>query len=249
MKNLLLAFLAALSSISASAQGLSDSQIEVERLALYQSCLAKFQPGSSYTQRGFETLCRCSAGTFFSKMPIDVAESLLRGEVTHQSVLLHRDRVGQYCVEAVQKRQLALPPGTLLTNTQNDVGGVSGPSHQTASPNNPQSQGGTLSLDGAACSIDAGGLIRCNNGLTCMRDASALIRCNNGLSFSTDTGGLTRFNDGTSAITDKGGLTRYSNGTASTTDSSGLTRFSDGTYCTRDASGLTRCTKRQGLLD
>lgn len=249
MTKLLLALLALLSCIGASAQVLSDSQIEVEKVALFQGCLASYRPGIAFTQRGFEGLCRCSADTFFKKMPVNVAESLQRGDMTDQSVLLHRDRVNQFCVEALQKRQLSLPPGTLLTNTQNDVGGVSTPSPHTASPNYPPSQERTLSLDGAACSIGAGGLIRCNNGLMCMRDASGSIRCNNGLSSSTDTGGLTRFNDGTSAITDKGGLTRYTNGTASSTDSSGLTRFSDGTYCTSDASGLTRCTKRQGLLD
>ena len=249
MSKLLLAILALLNCISASAQVLSDSQIEAGKVELVQGCLASYRPGIAFTQRGFEGLCRCSADTFFKKMPVNVAESLQRGDLTDQSVLLHRDRVNQVCIEALHNRQLSLPPGTLLTNKQNDVGGVSRPTPLTASPNYPPSQERTLSLDGATCSIDAGGLIRCNNGMTCTRDASGSIRCNNGRSSSTDTGGLTRFNDGTSAITDSSGLTRYSNGTTSSTDSSGLTRFNDGTYCTRDASGLTRCTKRHGLLD
>ena len=144
--------------------------------AFFQGCVAKYRRGIAYTQQGFATLCRCSAVRFFQDMPVDVAESLQRGDVMSQSVQWHRNRVGQYCTELVQNRQLSLPPGTLLTYNQKNVGGISSPFPQTPSPNYPPSQERTLSLDGASCSIDAGGLIRCNNGLTCTRDASGSIR-------------------------------------------------------------------------
>ena len=249
MRKLLFAILTLLGVVNACAAELSDSHIELERAAFFNDCVENYRVGSAFTQQGFATVCRCSAARFFQNIPVDVTESLLRGDVTNRSVLEHSNRTGRYCLEWVQNRQLSLPPGTLLTYRPNDVGRGSAPLVEVPASNNPPLQERTLSLYGASCSIDAGGLIRCNNGLTCTRDAEGLIRCNNGLTANTDAGGLTRFNNGSSAITDKSGLTRYSDGTTSSTDSSGLTRFSDGTNCTRDASGLVRCTKRQGLLD
>ncbi len=246
---LLFAIVTLLGVVNACAAGLSDSRIELERAAFFKDCVEKYRVGTAFTQQGFATVCRCSAARFFQNMPVDVTESPLRGDVTNQSIQEHSNRTGRYCVERVQNRQLSLPPGTLLTYRPSDVGRGSMPSLEGTAASNPLSQEKTLSLDGASCSIDASGLIRCNNGLTCTRDSGGLVRCNNGLSANTDAGGLTRFNNGSSALTDKSGLTRYSDGTTSSTDSSGLTRFSDGTNCTRDASGLVRCTKRQGLLD
>lgn len=242
MKALLVSILVLLSALSANADQFSDSQLNVERASFYQQCVVEYRPTSGYTQQGFATLCRCSAATFVKRMPSDVLESLRRGDVTGQAVTGYRNRVVQYCVGAIKNRQLSLPPGTLLTDNQNDSNG-SNYSHP-AMRGKPESQGELFSLDDAVCSVDGGGLIRCNNGLICNSDGSGLIRCNDGTHYSTDQSGLTRSNDGSSAISDQGGLTRYSNGSFSKTDQSGLTRFSDGSYCVRDTSGLTRCTKR-----
>jgi hypothetical protein len=249
MKKLLIMILVLSCCMGARADVLSNSQIEVERTALFQSCVAKYRPGIAYTQEGFTTFCRCAAVRFFQDLPVDVAESLQRGDVMSQSVQLHRNRIGQYCTEWVQNRQLSLLPGTLLVYTPDEAGRISNPSPKPPSPNYPPPQERSSSIDGSICSTDPGGLIRCNNGLTCTRDAGGLVRCNNGLSFNTDKGGLTRFNNGATAITDKGGMTRYSDGTTSYTDRSGFTRFSDGTNCTRDALGLIQCSKGRVLLD
>jgi hypothetical protein len=200
---------------------------------------------TAYTERGFHSLCQCSASRFFQNTPSDVVDLLQSGYLTHQRVQIYQRQVLSSCTETIASRQRSLPPGTLLIPNESSGNSLS-PRADTASQ---QDTSRRFSIDGAVCSVEANGLIKCNNGVVCMRDSSGLIRCNNGLNANTDSSGLTRFSDGTSATTDQGGLTRYSNGRSSITDQSGLTRFSDGTYCTRDASGLTRCNKPRGTLD
>ena len=243
------AILTLLGGVNATASGFSDPSIELEKAAFYKDCAEKYQIGGPLTQLGFNTVCRCTASRLFQNMPADVTESLSKGDVMSGSVQKYVAFTGKYCLDWVQTRQLSLPPGTFFTyrTIDTEIGrAISTPSPST---NNAAAQGKKLSIDGASCSIDAAGLIKCNNGLTCTRDGSGLVRCNNGLSANTDAGGLTRFSNGSSALTDNSGLTKFSNGPTSSTDSSGLTRFSDGTSCTRDTSGLIRCTKRHGLLD
>ena len=95
----------------------------------------------------------------------------------------------------------------------------------------------------ASCTLGAGGLLRCSNGVSCQASTgSALVRCSNGLSCTLDPSGLMRCNDGTSANRDTSGLTRFSGGTWSISNEGGVTKRSDGGYCITDRQfGLTRC--------
>lgn len=222
-----------------NAQVLSPSQEQELSRNFYANCLRSFGPDAALTPLGVQEICRCSAVTFSTKVPPQIATLLLEGQNTSRAIEDRERATAQYCTNWIVDRQGTLPLGTLIKAEQ--ITPILVP-HSPTDTNRA-----APSLDGSTCTQDASGLVRCSSGLICTLDAG-LLKCNNGLIANTDQGGLTRFSDGSSALTDSSGLTRFSDGTTSQTDSSGLTRFSDGTTCTRDGSGLIRCQAPYGRL-
>jgi len=252
----LIALLALLSFTQVQAQLLSDREMDVEVGAFTQRCITETTTSSTnLTKRGVDEGCNCIGIVFFKGLTVADLKFILSTGVSNQLVVNRKNSAVQYCRGWLEKQQASLPPNSLFfeSSAAIDGGNTPSPSQYGAGAQTPNWQpsgnlaapvGQTASINGMTCTMDAGGLFRCNNGVSCSIDAGGLSRCSDGSSSSTDSLGLTRFSDGTAATTNSGGLTRFSNGLTCDTDRMGLTRCNDGTTCSTDSMGLTRCNKK-----
>lgn len=253
--NRLIALLVLQSFTQVQAQLLSDRQMDVEVGAFTQRCIAETTSSTNLTKRDVAEGCRCIGIVFFKGLTVADLEFILSIGVSNQLVVNRRNSAVQYCRRWLEKQQTSLPPNSLFSEDSTAIVGddTPAPSQYGGGAQTPNWQpsgnlaapvGQTANINGVICTMDAGGLFRCNNGISCSIDAGGLSRCNDGSFSSTDSLGLTRFGDGTTATTNSGGLTRFSNGLTCDTDSMGLTRCNDGTTCSTDRMGLTRCNKQ-----
>lgn len=251
----LFVLLALLYSTQAHAQLLSDKQISIEVGAFTHSCVSGTPSSTNLTKRGIYENCRCMGTVFFKGLTTADLEYIRSKGVSNQLVVNRNLRATQYCREWLEKQQSSLPANSLFFEDSNAIasgdvrassaiGGAAQTHNSQTSGDLPVQIGETANINGMICTLDAGGLFRCNNGISCSLDAGGLTRCSNGSSANTDSLGLTRFSDGTTAETNSGGLTRFSNGLICDTDRMGLTRCNDGTTCSMDRMGLLRCDKK-----